>query len=74
MKIINYNLADIRKKIACPQLGDDHYGKWGALPLDVRKTINFLIGEVIIRDRVIEENRKKIDEIRLHLKALSDEQ
>lgn len=73
MQITYYDLKDIRKNIACPQLGDDHYGKWGALPLEVRKTINFLIGEVAIRDRVIEENRKKLDEIRLHLKALSDE-
>jgi len=65
-----YDLQDLREKIACPQLGDDHYGEWGALPLEVRKAINFLIGAVVIRDSVIEANTKKVDEIRLHLRAL----
>lgn len=67
-----YNLDDIREKIACPQLGDDHYGEWGALPLEVRKTINFLIGAVVVRDGIIEANRKKVDEIRQQLKVLGN--
>ena len=67
-----YDLRDLREKIACPQLGDDHYGEWGALPLEVRKAINFLIGAVVVRDQVIESNRKKVDEIRIHLKALGN--
>ena len=65
-----YDLQDLRKKIACPQLGDDHYGEWGALPLEVRKAINFLIGAVVVRDSVIEGNRKKVDEIRQHLRNI----
>ena len=69
-----YDLDNIREKIACPQLGDDHYGEWGALPLEVRKAINFLIGAVVVRDGIIEANRKKVDEIRLHLKAFSDDE
>ena len=72
--VTTYDLQDLREKIACPQLGDDHYGEWGALPLEVRKAINFLIGAVVVRDKVIEGNRKKVDEIRLHLKALSDDE
>ena len=72
--VTTYDLQDLREKIACPQLGDDHYGEWGALPLEVRKAINFLIGAVVVRDKAIEGNRKKVDEIRLHLKALSDDE
>ena len=71
--VTTYDLQDLREKIACPQLGDDHYGEWGALPLEARKAINFLIGAVVVRDNMIEANRKKVDEIRLHLKALSDD-
>lgn len=71
--VTTYDLQDLREKIACPQLGDDHYGEWGALPLEVRKAINFLIGAVVVRDTMIEANRKKVDEIRLHLRALSDD-
>ena len=72
--VTTYDLQDLREKIACPQLGDDHYGEWGALPLEVRKAINYLIGAVVVRDTTIEANRKKVDEIRLHLKALSDDE
>lgn len=38
--------AEIREKIACPQLGDDHYGAWGALPFDVRRAIHGLLVEL----------------------------
>ena len=37
------DLGQIRRKIACPQLGDNHYGEWGGLPLEVRLTINGLV-------------------------------
>ena len=37
------DLDQIRRKIACPQLGDNHYGEWGGLPLEVRLTINGLV-------------------------------
>ena len=32
-------LKVIRQNIACPQFGDDHYGAWGSLNLDQRRTI-----------------------------------
>ena len=72
--VTTYDLQDLREKIACPQLGDDHFGEWGALPLEVRKAINYLIGAVVVRDNMIEAYRKKVDEIRLHLKAFSDDE
>lgn len=39
-------LKEIREKIACPQFGDDHYGEWGALTLQQRKTILKLLDYV----------------------------
>ena len=33
---------EIRNYIACPELGDDHYGKWGALNLRQRLKIKEL--------------------------------
>jgi len=43
MVITDERLKEIREKIACPQLGDGHYGEWGSLPLGVRKTIEALV-------------------------------
>lgn len=40
------DLEEIREKIACPQFGDNHYGEWGALRLEQRKTILRLISEL----------------------------
>ena len=36
-------IKEIREYISCPQFGDDHYGKWGALRLDQRKKIKDLL-------------------------------
>ena len=36
-------IKEIRKYIACPQFGDDHYGQWGALRLDQRIKIKHLL-------------------------------
>lgn len=36
-------LEDIRGKISCPQFADDHYGEWGALRLDQRRTIKRML-------------------------------
>ena len=37
--ITENELCEIREKVACPQFGDDHYGAWGALGIDQRRTI-----------------------------------
>lgn len=39
-----YTLEQIREFIACPELGDDHYGKWGAMSIEQRLVMNDLIG------------------------------
>lgn len=36
-------IKEIRDYIACPQLGDDYYGEWGALRLDQRLKIKSLL-------------------------------
>lgn len=38
-----YTLEQIREFIACPELGDDHYGKWGAMTREQRLVMNDLI-------------------------------
>jgi hypothetical protein len=38
-----YTLEQIREFIACPELGDDHYGKWGAMTREQRLAMNDLI-------------------------------
>ena len=40
---MNNKIKEIREYISCPQLGDNHYGKWGALRLDQRKKIKDLL-------------------------------
>lgn len=51
----------IREYIACPQYGDDHYGKWGALTLEQRDTIRFLLDLVDLYERGIENQIKDIE-------------
>lgn len=37
------DIKKIREYIACPQFGDNHYGKWGALRLEQRQKIKDLL-------------------------------
>lgn len=48
-------IKEIREYISCPQFGDDHYGKWGALRLDQRKKIKDLLDYM---NNLQEENEK----------------
>jgi hypothetical protein len=50
-----YTLEQIREFIACPELGDDHYGKWDALTLEQRLVIANLLGIIRYLDRVCRE-------------------
>lgn len=53
----------IREAIACPQLGDKTYGKWGILTVEQRLTIAKLLDELDRADNYIEklyfENQKQ---------------
>ena len=48
-----YTLEQIREFIACPELGDDHYGKWGAMTREQRLAMNDLIELAKEYDRLI---------------------
>lgn len=42
-----------REYIKCPQFGDPHYGRWGTLSLEQRKTIKQLCDIIEEQDKVI---------------------
>lgn len=50
----NNELAEIREKISCPQLGDEHYGEWGILTINQRRTIYLLLQEISLQKAEIE--------------------
>ena len=52
-------IKEIREYISCPQFGDDHYGKWGALRLDQRIKIKQLLDYIT---NLQEENMRLISE------------
>lgn len=58
---MNYR-EKIREYISCPQLGDNHYGKWGALRVEQRLLIKRLLDELDRADNYIKkvylENQK----------------
>ena len=55
---MNNDIKEIREYIACPQFGDDHYGKWGALRLDQRQKIKSLLDYIT---NLQEENKRLKD-------------
>ena len=52
--ILGAELKRVRENISCPQLGDDHYGSWGALRLEQRLTIARMIKTIEILDETLE--------------------
>lgn len=50
---MNNEIKEILENIKCPQLGYDEYGKWGALPLNVRMTLKRLCDYVVNCDDYI---------------------
>ena len=74
---MNKEIKEIRDYIACPQFGDDYYGKWGALRLDQRRKIKDLLDYIT---NLQEENeysnycnkelRKKIINLEYKIKLL----
>jgi hypothetical protein len=57
---MNYR-EEIRKYISCPQLGDIHYGKWGALRVEQRLLINRLLDDLDNADKTIKYLQQRID-------------
>lgn len=48
-------IKEIREYIACPQFGDDDYGKWGALPLFQRLKIKELCDYANVLEGIVDE-------------------
>ena len=46
-------LKEIRAKISCPHLGDDHYGEWGILTQKQRLTIKRLLDYIESQEQYI---------------------
>ena len=51
-------LEEIREKISCPQLGDDHYGEWGILTKNQRFTIKRMLDFIDAQEAEIERLTK----------------
>ena len=66
MRITN---KDIKEFIACPQFGDDHYGKWGALNYEQRLCFKRLIEQNENYDNLLTE---KVIEIYEALKYMEN--
>ena len=49
----------IRKYIECPQFGNNHYGKWGALPYDQRLLIKKLCDQCDIYEDAADKFAKE---------------
>lgn len=69
----HYTTKQIREFIACPQFGDDHYGRWGALNFEQRKTIKNLCDIIDSADSVIKNQYKIIKEVENQLKKYEND-
>lgn len=56
--ILGHELEKIREKISCKQFGDDHYGEWGILTLNQRRTILRMIETIRVLDKMVENAKK----------------
>ena len=59
---MNYR-EEIREYISCPQLGDNHYGKWGALRVEQRLLIKRLLDDLDNADKTIKNLWQRIEEL-----------
>lgn len=55
-------IKEIREYIACPQFGDDHYGKWGALGISQRTKIKELCDYANALEGMVDEYNKLNDD------------
>ena len=56
-------LKEIREKISCPQFGDDHYGEWGILNVNQRRTIKRLIDYMDGQEAYIKNQQAEIEDL-----------
>ena len=60
---MNNEIKEIREYISCPQFGDNHYGKWGALRLDQRIKIKALLDSITNLQQYYYDNVNKYEEL-----------
>ena len=69
-------LKEIREKISCPQLGDNHYGEWGILTLHQRLTIKRMLDYIDAQEKRIRslqaENERLKEEICIQHKIIDE--
>lgn len=70
---MNKKIKEILENIKCPQLGYDEYGKWEALPLNVRMTLKRLCDYVVTCDDYITNLRDEIDRLKNNNQAMQEE-
>jgi hypothetical protein len=58
-KLTDEWLKEIREKISCPQFGNEHYGEWGILTLNQRRTIKRLLDFIEAQEAYI--NRLQVE-------------
>ncbi len=56
-----YTNSEIRDYISCPQFGDNKYGKWGGLKLEVRECFMQLISSNECMDNMLKDRLLRID-------------
>ena len=66
----NKELNEIRAKISCPDLGDDHYGEWGILTRNQRFTIKRMLDYIDIQGEYIIRKEAEIEELEYKLGCL----
>lgn len=65
-------LKEIREKISCPQFGDDHYGEWGILNVNQRRTIKRLIDYMDGQEAYIKNQQAEIEGLQKLLYSFLD--
>lgn len=56
-------LKKIREAISCPQLGDDHYGEWGILNINQRRTIKRMLDFIDGQENYIKSQQAEIERL-----------
>ena len=59
---MNYR-EEIREYISCPKIGDNNYGKWGALRVEQRLLIKRLLDDLDNVDKTIKNLQQRIKEL-----------
>lgn len=68
-----YSIKEIRDFISCPQFGNNKYGRWGSLELDVRETLLRLCDLCESSDSIIRNLNKENELLKEELTNLKND-